>query len=118
MLLLLMVESRMPRYFFDLDDGRHFFRDEAGTDCGDTHAIRAEVARTLAAIARDNIAIAPLANAEDPDRQALTASVRNAGNLVVYTAMMTFAGIWQGDNMPFVNEGLKQDACSPPVWGR
>jgi len=118
MLLPLMVESNVTHYFFDIDDGQHMFRDEIGNECSDLHAVRAEVARTLTAMARDNIAVAPLANARNSDQQTIVAFVRNTSNRIVYTATMSFIGLWHDEGMPPVTEPLNQDGHPPLIWGR
>lgn len=117
MLLPLMVESRMSHYFFDLDDGQRFFRDEVGIECGDLHAVRAEVARTLTAVTRDNIAVAPLSNAKDADHQTLMIFVRNTSGRAIYTATMAFTGLWHDEGMPTVTELFNRDGYPPLIWG-
>lgn len=97
----------MTQFFFDLDDGRRFIRDEIGIKCVDTHAIRANVAKTLAAILRDNVSISSITKSEDADQQALTISVRDTKNSVIYTVMLTFTGIWQIDNNPIFSEYIE-----------
>ncbi|SFU53466.1 hypothetical protein SAMN02799631_01047 [Methylobacterium sp. 174MFSha1.1] len=83
----------MARYYFDIHDGQHLSRDNVGTECSGQDAIRAEAMTALPAIARDTIP-------KDGDRQALTVIVRNASNLTVYTATLTFASIWLGEEVP------------------
>ncbi|GJD66946.1 DUF6894 family protein [Methylobacterium frigidaeris] len=101
----------MARYYFDIHDGQHQTRDDVGTECSSSDAVRAEAMSALPAIARDVIP-------KDGDRQALTVIVRNARNLTVYTATMTFASIWLGEDAPFVAENPDQEEHSPIVWGR
>jgi hypothetical protein len=85
-----MAESYVPRYFFDIHDGSALMRDAVGSEWGCDDQIRREAMRTLPAIARDMIP-------KDGDRQAFTVLVRDENNLTVYTATLTFAGLWMGD---------------------
>jgi len=84
------VESGMPRYSFDIHYGSSLSRDTIGTECDGHEGVRFEAMRALPAIARDEIP-------KDGDRQAFTVLVRDEGNLTVYTATVTFAGLWLGD---------------------
>ncbi|WP_439400492.1 DUF6894 family protein (plasmid) [Bradyrhizobium sp. PMVTL-01] len=45
----------MPRYYFDLRDGKHLIQDEEGMDLPDMEAVRNEAARALVDLARDSI---------------------------------------------------------------
>jgi hypothetical protein len=101
----------MGRYYFDIHDGQHLTRDEVGIECRDPDAIRAEAMTALPAIARDAIP-------KDGDRQALTVIVRNASNLTVYTATLTFASIWLGEDVPPVADDPDQERGVPLIWGR
>lgn len=78
----------MARYFFDIHDGWEFLQDSIGQDCVDGDHIRREAMRALPEIARDAI---PHRGA---DAQAFTVIVRNADNAPVYTATLTFSGLW------------------------
>ena len=80
----------MPRYFFDIYDGRSFIRDSEGTDCANVDAIKDEAMNALPVIARDVIPT-------DGDKRAFTVPVRDETNLTVYSATLTFAGLWMGD---------------------
>ncbi|WP_246775839.1 DUF6894 family protein [Methylobacterium aquaticum] len=99
----------MGRYYFDIHDGQHLIRDNVGTECGGPDVIRAEAMTALPAIARDTIP-------KDGDRQALTVIVRNASNLTVYTATLTFASIWLGEEMPPTSDDLDRAEHSPLLW--
>ncbi|WP_043712111.1 hypothetical protein [Methylobacterium sp. 285MFTsu5.1] len=81
----------MSRYFFDIHTGSTFSRDPVGTECDGMEGIRHEAMRSLPAIARDEIP-------KDGDRQAFTVLVRDGNNRTVYTAALTFAGLWIGDS--------------------
>jgi hypothetical protein len=101
----------MARYYFDIHDGQHLVRDDVGTECSDPDAIRAEAMTALPAIARDTIP-------KDGDRQALTVIVRNARNLTVFTATLTFASIWLGEDIPPVADDPDDAGYVPLLWGR
>ncbi|WP_144767433.1 DUF6894 family protein [Methylobacterium dankookense] len=75
----------MPRYFFDIHDGR-FQRDEEGTVCADFDAARREAMITLPEISRWAIPC-------DGDKQAFTVLIRDEAGGVIYTATLTFAGL-------------------------
>jgi hypothetical protein len=86
----------MARYFFDFYDGE-LHRDTAGYECKGHDDIRLEAMRALAAIAKDRVP-------QDGNKQAHTVLVRNKKNLTVYTATLTFAGIWLGEDEPLIEE--------------
>lgn len=75
----------MPRYFFDVHNGR-LDRDDDGVDCADFEAARIEAMRSLPEIAA-------FAIPQDGDQQAFTVMVRDENDRVVYTATLTFAGL-------------------------
>lgn len=79
----------MSRFFFDIHDGRSLMRDEEGEECSCPESIRKEAMETLPQIARDEIP-------KDGDRQAYAVLVRDENNVTVYTATLTFAGLWTG----------------------
>ncbi|WP_091977633.1 hypothetical protein [Methylobacterium sp. 13MFTsu3.1M2] len=83
----------MSRLFFDFHDGQSFLRDPIGFECSDREMIRNEAVRALSLMAKEII----------PDKgetQAFTVVVRNAANATVYTATVSFAGLWLGE-LPF-----------------
>ena len=80
----------MARYYLDIHEGRVLIRDTEGSECTDNIAVRQEAMDTLATIARDVIPT-------DGDKQAFTVLVRDESNVTVYTATLTFAGLWMGD---------------------
>jgi hypothetical protein len=106
-----MVESCVPRYFFDIHDGKHLIRDDVGTDCIGSDAIRAEAIITLPAIARDVIP-------KEGDQQTLTVIVRNTSNITVFTAILTFASIWLGEDLSLATDDFNQTGHIPLTWGR
>ena len=80
----------MARYYFDIHDGHALRRDPEGSECADPGAIKDEAMSTLPAIARDVIPT-------DGDKQAFMVLVRDENNVTVYTATLTFAGLWVSD---------------------
>lgn len=80
----------MPRYFFDFHDGQTLRRDPIGSECDDPEAVRQEAMHALSLLAKGVI---PTGG----DRQAFTVLVRDENDLTVYTATLTFAGLWIGD---------------------
>ncbi|MDB5644402.1 hypothetical protein [Methylobacterium sp.] len=82
----------MARYFFDFYDGE-MRRDTEGTECAGPEEVRREAMHTLPAIAKQMI---PAGS----DAQAFLLLVRNEANVTVYTATLTFAGLWLGETVP------------------
>lgn len=80
----------MARFFFDIQSNDTLCRDPVGTECDGFDPIRKEAMHALPAIAKDDIP-------RDGDRQAFTVLVRDEKNVTVYTATLTFAGLWLGD---------------------
>ena len=78
----------MPRYFFDIFDGE-LRRDPDGSECASPKAVCQEAMHTLPIFAQDRIPT-------DGDKQAYTVLVRNEHNITVYTATLTFPGLWLG----------------------
>lgn len=68
-------------------------RDAIGSECHDREAVRREAMETLPQVALNKIP-------KDGDRQAFSVLVRNESNLTVYTATLTFAGLWLGEELP------------------
>ena len=80
----------MARYYFDLHDGRVLRRDTEGSECADDEAVRQEARHALPEIAKGEIP-------KDGDKQAFTVLVRDENNVTVYTATLTYAGLWLAD---------------------
>ncbi|UYW24785.1 hypothetical protein OKC48_16040 [Methylorubrum extorquens] len=76
----------MPRYFFDVHNGR-LYSDTEGMECADFEQVRQEAMRALPEIARDAI------RSSGNDLQAFTVCVRDEANASIYTATLTFSGI-------------------------
>lgn len=82
----------MARYFFDFYDGK-LRRDPIGAECTGPEDICHEAMRALPEIAKGAIP-------QDGQEQAFTVLVRNESNFTVYTATLTYAGIWLGEDIP------------------
>ncbi len=81
----------MARFYFDIHDGSVLRRDPEGTECDGRDAVRQEAMHTLPLIAKSTIPKAAR------DEQAFTVVVRDENGFTVYTATLTFAGLWMGD---------------------
>ncbi|AYO85902.1 DUF6894 family protein [Methylobacterium brachiatum] len=77
----------MARYFFDVIDGRTI-SDEVGLDLADLAALRREAMRLLPEIARHEM------HNDDRDVQTLAIVVRDEAGQPIYTANLSYAGIW------------------------
>ena len=76
----------MPRYFFDIDDGRRNIIDDDGHEVLGPEAARDEALALLPAFAREALT-------GDGSRDVVV-TVRNAAGDVVYTATMTLRSTW------------------------
>jgi hypothetical protein len=76
----------MPRYFFDINDGRNE-RDETGFECADLQAAVLHAKRALPQIAADEVP-------KDGERQAITVLVTDTDGHAVYLAALTYTGTW------------------------
>lgn len=76
----------MPRYFFDIHDSGST-RDENGTECANLDEVRAQALRTLPDIAREEIP-------KDGDRRTFTVLVTDSDGYPIYSATLTYAGLW------------------------
>jgi CheY-like chemotaxis protein len=77
----------MPRYFFDLDDGKAHIVDTIGTDLTATELVRRDAVRFLASVFRDA--------ADDERNAAYLVSVRNEAGRVVFTSALSLRSNWQ-----------------------
>ncbi|PXW51407.1 hypothetical protein [Methylobacterium sp. B4] len=76
----------MPRFFFDVHDGRNE-RDDEGLVFADVQAAALEAKRLLPEIARDEVP-------KDGERQAITVLVTDEEGCPVYSAALCFVGTW------------------------
>lgn len=76
----------MPRYFFDIHNNGPMF-DDTGVECADLDSVRKEAMRTLPDIAREDIP-------KDGDRRTFTCLVTSEDGKPVYSATITYAGMW------------------------
>lgn len=76
----------MPRYFFDIHDGR-IQRDDEGTVCADLQAAAVAAKRLLPEIAMSEVP-------KDGERQNYTVLVTDEEGHPVYSAALSFVGMW------------------------
>jgi hypothetical protein len=72
----------VPRFFFDLHDGR-WHPDEDGTDCADLEDARSQARRLLAVTASEHAA-------RDRPRDDYAVLIRDGGRRPVYSAALSF----------------------------
>lgn len=81
----------MTHYFFDTFVNGARIKDNLGVDCSTREQVRCEAMTALPALAKDEIP-------SEGDRQAFTVLVRDEAGRSVYSATLTFAGLWLGDD--------------------
>ena len=74
----------MPRYYFDLDDGKQFRSDNEGSELANDEAARQEAIRTLAEVAKD---VLP----NDGQQLDMFIHVRNSDGKHLLQVMLNFA---------------------------
>ena len=78
----------MPRYFFDIhDDKKGIQRDDVGVELANIEKVRKEAQCILPDIARDEIP-------RDGDRRMYTVLVTDEDGSAVYSATLSYAGVW------------------------
>jgi hypothetical protein len=75
----------MPRYFFDIHDGRNE-RDDVGTECAHLQAAIRHAKRLLPEIASDEVP-------QGGDRHSYTVLVTDETGQSVYSASLSFVGL-------------------------
>jgi CheY-like chemotaxis protein len=78
----------MPRYFFDLDNGKANFVDTIGTDLVGPQSVRSDAIGFLAAVFKDQ--------AHDDRDPAYLVRVRDEAGRVVFTTALSLQSNWQG----------------------
>ena len=76
----------MPRFFFDIRDG-FVTHDEDGTELPNVEAVRKAAMDLLPQVAADEIPA-------DGDRRHFTVLVTDEGGHPVYSATLTYTGLW------------------------
>jgi hypothetical protein len=76
----------MARYYFDVHDGGPRF-DDTGTELAELENVREQAKRLLPDIAREEIP-------REGDQRTFTVLVKDEGGKPVYSATLTFAGLW------------------------
>jgi hypothetical protein len=77
----------MARYYFDVHDGGTHQRDDTGTEFEDLEAVRKAAMRLLPEVARQDLA-------SDGDRHTFMVLVTNEDGRPVYSATLSYAGLW------------------------
>jgi len=77
----------MPRYFFDLDNGKTNYVDTVGTEVADPKIVESEAIGFLASVFKDAVH-------EDSNR-AFLVSVRNTSDRIVFTTALTLQSDWR-----------------------
>ncbi len=77
----------MARYFFHVHQNGKLYKDEEGTELASIDMVRLEAMMALPEIAKDEIP-------KDGDRQAFTVLVTDKAGHPVFSATLSFAGLW------------------------
>lgn len=77
----------MPRYFFDLRIDHDVQADDMGTVFDALEEVRKEAQRLISAVGYEELP-------DDRDRRTLTVLVKDEDGRPVYTATLSFAGLW------------------------
>lgn len=77
----------MPRYFFDIHDTGKIEKDDTGTEFPDLEAVRKAAMKTLPDIARQEIP-------KDGDQRSFVVLVTDEDGQPVYSATLSFTGLW------------------------
>ena len=77
----------MARYLFHIFEDGHHARDDVGLELESDEKARIEAMRVLPEIARDAVP-------RDGDVQAFTVLVTDEADKPIYTATLSFAGLW------------------------
>lgn len=79
----------MPRYFFDMIGGEKR-RDDVGTLCTNDYDVPRVTMSVLPEVVKE-------AMKDNGDRRIFTVVVRDEGDRPIYSATMSFAGVWLRD---------------------
>lgn len=76
----------MPQFYFDIDDGERFTRDDGGLDCPDRRAARDYAIGVLPDLAREAL--------PDGDRHEIVVTVRDESGRNVFRAVLSLKAEW------------------------
>ncbi|WP_409565737.1 DUF6894 family protein [Methylobacterium sp. E-045] len=76
----------MPRYFFDVNDGR-LEQDEQSIECADLQAAVLEAKKLLPAMSLDEVS-------KDGEQHAVTVLVSDENGKPIYSAALSYLGVW------------------------
>jgi hypothetical protein len=77
----------MARYYFHIHQNGRLFKDTEGSELDSLEKVRAEAMYALPEIAKDEVP-------QDGDRQAFAVLVTDEQGKPIYSATLTFAGLW------------------------
>lgn len=77
----------MARYFFHLHQNGTLYKDSEGSELASVEEVRAEAMHVLPAIAKDSLP-------KDANTQAFTVLVVDEDGKPVFSATLTYAGLW------------------------
>lgn len=77
----------MARYFFHIHQNGNLIKDHEGSEFANLEQVRVEAMHTLPEIAKDQVP-------KDGNRQAYMVLVTDEAGGPVYSATLTFAGLW------------------------
>lgn len=77
----------MARYYFHVHQNGQLYKDSEGTEFASVDMVRTEAMEALPDIAKDEVP-------RDGDRQAFAVLVTDENGKPVYSATLTFAGLW------------------------
>lgn len=77
----------MAMYYFDTFENGEHVEDDEGLECSTPEQVRCEAMKALPSIAKEEIP-------NDGDRQAFTVLVKDETGKLVYSATLTYAGLW------------------------
>ena len=76
----------MPHYYFDVEDGGDFFRDDSGFVCDDKEAVRKAAIEALPTMAASAL--------PDGDHHRIAVKVRDGTGDYIYVASLTLHAGW------------------------
>jgi hypothetical protein len=82
-----LMEAALSRYFFDLHDNGKVQKDDMGTEFENLDEVRAAAMRFLPDIAREEVP-------SDGDCRAFVVLVTDEDARPVYSAMLSYTGVW------------------------
>jgi hypothetical protein len=91
------VERKMPRYYFDIDDGESLTEDDDGLLLADIEDVRKHAIAALPSLAEEVL--------PDGDRQRFSVTVRNERGVPIFRASLSLSSEWL--------ESAEEDTSTP-----